>query len=87
MLGIKNFFNKANNASIMCSNSGVGCCVGCGVSCGKSGSGSGGVDEIVAKGPEDVLKRYVPPWVAKYALYGDGGGGGDGGLVVVMSYD
>ena len=41
---------------MMCGNGGVGC----GVGSGNSGGSIGGVDEIVAKGPEDVLKQYFP---------------------------
>ena len=52
--------------------------MGCGVGSGDSG-GSGGVDEIVAEGPEDVLKRYFPLQWLNCPLYGDGGGGGGGG--------
>jgi len=76
MLGIKNVINRANDASIMYSNSGVGC----GVSSGKIGSGS--VNEIVAKGPKDVLNRYFPHEWQNCPLYGGGGGGsGVGGYV------
>ena len=46
---------------MMCGNGGVGC----GVGCVNSGGGSGGVDEIVAIGPEDVLMQYFPPCVAE----------------------
>ena len=38
--------HATNDASIMCSNGGVGC----GVGCGAFDSGSGGIDDIVAKG-------------------------------------
>ena len=53
----------------MCKNCDVGCGIGSGGGCGGSvvlvvvivrSGGSGGVDEIVAKGPKDVLKQYFP---------------------------
>ena len=53
---IKQGRHATNDASLMCEN----CGVGCGVGSDDSGGGSGGVDEIVAEGPEDVLKRYFP---------------------------
>ena len=37
------------------------------------------VDEIVAKGPKDVLKRYFPLQWLNCPLYDGGGGGGNGG--------
>ena len=46
------------------------------------GSGrSGGVDDIVANGPQGVLKRYFPlEWLSRPMLGGFScGGGGDGG--------
>ena len=60
----------------MCSNGCVGCCVGS----GNIGDDSGDVDEIVAKGPKDVLKRYFPLFWLNSPLYcGGGSGGGVGG--------
>ena len=59
----------------MCSNGDVGC----GVGSSNSGGGSGGVDEIVAKGPEDVLKRYFPLKWLNCPLCGGGGSGVGGG--------
>ena len=50
---------------------------------GNSGGGSDGVDEIVAKGPEDVLRQYFPLAWRNCPRYdggdGDGGSGGSGG--------
>ena len=47
-----------------------------------SGGGSGGVD-VVANGPQGVLKRYFPlEWLSRPMLgpmYGGGGGDGGGG--------
>ena len=43
-----------NDASIIWSNGGEGCGVSSGV------CGSGGVDGIVAQGPQGVLKQYFP---------------------------
>ena len=52
---------------------------------GSGGSGgSGGVDDVVANGPQGVLKQYFPlGWLNRPMLSGfscgGGGGGGDGG--------
>ena len=67
--------HATNDASLMCEN----CGVGRGVGSDNSGGGSGGVDEIVAKGPKDVLKRYFPLQWLNCPLYGVGLGGGGGG--------
>ena len=61
----------------MCYN-GVDCVVGS----GGSGDGNSGLDDIVAKGPQGILKGYLPlEWLNRPLLVGVGGGdgGGDGG--------
>ena len=58
----------------MCYN-GVDCVVGS----GDSGDGNGGLDDIVAKGPQGILKGYLPlEWLNHPLLVGVGGGDGDG---------
>ena len=59
--------------------------MGCGVGSGNSSGGNGGVDEIVAKGPEDVWKQYFPLAWRNCLQYdgGEGGGGGKGDVDVL----
>ena len=64
-----------DHASIMCSNGCVGCCIGS----GNIGDDSGDVDEVVAKGPKNVLKQYIPLFWLNSPLYRGGGVGGGGG--------
>ena len=46
--------------------------------------GSGGVDDIVANGPQGVLKQYFPlEWLNCPMMGGFSSGGGAGGGVVV----
>ena len=60
--------------------------MGCVVGSSNNGGGSGGVDEIVAKGPEDVWKQYFPLAWQNCLQYdgGEGGGGGGKGDVDVL---
>ena len=58
----------------MCSNGDVGCGVGSGI-CG--GGDSGGVYDIVAKGPQRILKQhYTLEWLNCSMSSGNGVGGG-----------
>ena len=57
--------HATNDASIMCSNGGVGHGVGCG---GFDGS-NGGVDDNVAKGLQAVVKQYSTPlWLNQMVM-------------------
>ena len=56
-------------------------CYNC-VDCVVGSGGSGGLDDIVAKGPQGILKGYLPlEWLNRPLLVdvGGGDGGGDGG--------
>ena len=60
----------------MCNNG-----VDCIIDSGGGGDGNSGVNGIVAKGPQGILKGYLPlEWLNHPLLVGDGGGdgGGDG---------
>ena len=83
--------HATNDASIMCSNSCVGCGVGGGGICGdgggagcydggdNSGGDDSGGDDIVAREPQGICVEYFPLEVPNSPLGGCGGGGGSGG--------